>query len=146
MARSTTEVHRGGLLAISAAVLIVTFATGYALGHGSQPSPAAASASTSCNWGTFPVYPNAVAVSPMGSTGLTYRAKAPLLQVARFYQAGANQSTWTFTPTSQKASAVVFRIGGSGGCRGLLTLRADPAGTTTIQAAPDANSDSNASD
>lgn len=147
MAKSTTEFHRGGLLAISAAVLIVTFATGFALGHGWQVSPAATTATQgTCNWGAFPVYPNASAVSSDAGAGLTYRAKASVAQVARFYMGGANQSTWTFTPTSQNASAVVFRVGGSNGCRGVLSVRADAAGGTTIQAAADANSNSNAND
>jgi hypothetical protein len=149
MAKSTTEFHRGGLLAISAAVLIVTFAMGFALGHGlqaSQPSPAAATTQSACNWGAFPVYPNASAVSSQAGAGLTYRAKASVAQVARFYMGGANQSTWTFTPTSQKASAVVFRVGGSDGCRGVLSVRADAAGGATIQAAADANSNSNSND
>lgn len=133
MARATF--HRGGLLAISAAVLIVTFAGGYALGHGTQPSSGTPSG---CNWSDFPAYPNSFAVSSK-VVGVAYRTYASVSQVARFYQAGAGQRTWSFIPNPHTGPAASFRFTASDSCHGILAVQADPAGTI-IEANPDPGS------
>lgn len=136
MAKATF--HRGGLLAISAAVLIVTFASGYALGHGTQPSSAAAV--STCNWSVFPGFPNATALSAR-ATGVSYRAyAASFAQVVRFYQAGAGQRAWTFVQTPTPGARVAtFRVEGPNGCRGILTIQSDQAGVTIIEVNADSN-------
>lgn len=128
--------HRGGLLAISAAVLIVTFASGFALGYGTHRTPPAAITS-SCNWSDLPAYPNSFAVSSRG-VGIAYRVYgAPFSQVVRFYQAGAGRSSWTFTQTSPRgADIAIFRVEGPNNCHGILSIQTQATGGTVIEANP----------
>ncbi len=136
MAKATF--HRGGLLAISAAVLIVTFASGYALGHGTTHQ---ASATAVCTWTTFPSYPNATAIPRGISAGLAYRTFASASRVAHFYQAGAGQTAWTFAPTKDGGLTWVFHFTENSGCQGILTVQADQAGGTVVEANPTSTAD-----
>lgn len=122
---------------MAAAVLIVTFASGFALGYGTHRTPSAALAG-SCNWGTLPTYPTASMGSVQGGAGITYRVYGtPFSQVVRFYRAGAGQSSWTFTQTStQGAHIAVFRAEGPNGCHGTLTIQAQSAGETIVAGNP----------
>ncbi len=125
------QFHPGGLLAISAAVLIVTFASGYALGHGSmQPAPAAAA----CTWTSFPSYPNFTTIPRPDAAGVAYRTYASASRVARFYQAGAGQNAWTFIPGQQGGATWVFQFTDGSGCHGILTVQSDQAGGTVVEA------------
>jgi len=135
MARA--QFHRGGLLAISAAVLIVTFASGYALGHGTTQPAAVADA---CSWTTFPSYPNGTAVAGFTS-GVAYRTSAAAGRVARFYQAGAGQTTWNFVPTQTGGPTWVFHFTQGNACHGILTVQADQAGGTVVEAKPASTAD-----
>jgi len=120
---------------MAAAVLIVTFASGFALGYGTHRTPSAALAS-SCNWGTLPTYPTASMGSVRGGTGFAYRVYGtPFSQVVRFYRAGAGQSSWMFTQTpTQGPYIAVFRGQGPNGCRGTLTIQTQSAGETIVEA------------
>jgi hypothetical protein len=132
------QFHRGGLLAISAAVLIVTFASGYALGHGTtQP----ASAAGTCAWTTFPAYPNVTALPRGGNPGVAYRTFASASRVAHFYQAGAGQTAWTFVPTQDGGPTWVFHFTENSGCHGILTVQTDQAGGTVVEANPTSTAD-----
>lgn len=132
------QFHRGGLLAISLALLIVTFASGYALGHGTTPQ---ASASGACTWTTFPLYPNSTAIPRGASAGIAYRTSAATSRVARFYQAGAGQTAWTFVPTQNGGPTWVFHFTENSGCNGILTVQADQAGGTVVEANPTSTAD-----
>jgi len=132
------QFHRGGLLAISAAVLIVTFASGYALGHGTTPE---ASAAAACTWTTFPSYPNFTAIPRGVIAGVAYRTFAAASRVARFYQAGAGQTAWTFVPTQEGGPTWVFQFTQGSGCHGILTVQADQAGGTVVEANPTSTTD-----
>jgi hypothetical protein len=132
------QFHRGGLLAISAAVLIVTFASGYALGHGTtQP----ASAAGACSWTTFPSYPNGTTIARGATAGVAYRTSAAASRVARFYQAGAGQTTWNFVPTQTGGPTWVFHFTQGNACHGILTVQADQAGGTVVEANPASTAD-----
>lgn len=117
---------------MAAAVLIVTFASGFALGYGTHRTPSAGL----CNWGTLPTYPTASIGSYQGGAGVAYRVYGtPFSQVVRFYRAGAGQSSWTFTQTSPQGPFIaVFRVEGPNGCHGTLTIQAQSAGETFVQA------------
>ena len=132
------QFHRGGLLAISAAVLIVTFASGYALGHGTTHP---ASATGACTWASFPSYPNSTAIPRGVSAGVAYRTLATASRVAHFYQAGAGQTAWTFVPTQDGGPTWVFHFTENSGCHGILTVQADQAGGTVVEANPTSTAD-----
>jgi len=123
-------------VAVSAAVLIVTFASGFALGYGTH-TPSSAAATSSCHWSDLPVYPNAFAVSSRG-VGIAYRVYgAAFSQVVRFYQAGAGQSSWTFTQSSPRGAFIaMFRVQGPNDCHGILSVQAEATGGTVIEANP----------
>ncbi len=125
---------------MGAAVLIVTFASGFALGYGTH-TPASAAATSSCHWSDLPAFPNAFAVSSRG-VGIAYRVYgAPFSQVVRFYQAGAGQSSWAFTQTPQRGAFIaMFRVAGPNGCHGILSIQADATGGTVIEANPSSGS------
>jgi len=133
------QFHRGGLLAISAAVLIVTFASGYALGHGTTHQASAAAGT--CTWTTFPSYPNVTALPRPGNAGVAYRTFASASRVARFYQAGAGQTAWTFVATQDGGPTWVFHFTENSGCHGILTVQADQAGGTLVEANPTSTAD-----
>ncbi|TMD04600.1 MAG: hypothetical protein E6J01_12680 [Chloroflexi bacterium] len=133
------QFHRGGLLAISAAVLIVTFASGYALGHGTTHQASAGAGA--CTWTTFPSYPNVTALPRPANAGVAYRTFAPASRVARFYQAGAGQTAWTFVPTQDGGPTWVFHFTENSGCHGILTVQADQAGGTVVEANPTSTAD-----
>ena len=132
-----TRFHRGGLLAISAAVLLVTFASGYALGHGTQHPSTTASG---CSWTSFPTYPNATAGFRANGGGVAYRTYVSASRVARFYESGGGQSVWTFVPAQQSEQQWVFRFTTGSGCHGVLVVSADGSGATLVEANPDPNS------
>jgi hypothetical protein len=133
------QFHRGGLLAISAAVLIVTFASGYALGHGTTHQASAGAGA--CTWATFPSYPGSTSIGRQGSAGVAYRTPASASRVARFYQAGAGQTAWTFVATQDGGFASVFSFTENSSCHGILTVQADQAGATVVEANPTSTAD-----
>ena len=133
------QFHRGGLLAISAAVLIVTFASGYALGHGTTHQASAGAGA--CTWTTFPSYPGSTSIPRPGNAGVAYRTPASASRVARFYQAGAGQTAWTFVPTQDGGPTWVFHFTENSGCHGILTVQADQAGGTVVEANPTSTAD-----
>jgi hypothetical protein len=61
--------------------------------------------------------------------------------VARFYQAGAGQTAWTFVPTQDGGPTWVFRFTENSGCHGILTVQADQAGGTVVEANPTSTAD-----
>lgn len=121
---------------MGAAVLIVTFAGGFALGYGTHKPPSAAATST-CNWRDLPAYPSAVAVSS-SVAGIAYRVYGTAFShVVRFYQVGAGQSAWTFTQTTAREGLLaMFRVEGPNDCHGILSIRTDASGGTVIEANP----------
>jgi len=133
MVKHTFHFHRAGLLAMGAAVLVVTFATGFALGYGSHS--ASTVTSSTCDWRAFPTFPGALTISaPSG--GIAYRVYGvPYSQVVRFYQQGAGQDSWSFTRSSSRGAVLdTFRVDGPNGCRGIVTIQIDAGGGTRIEA------------
>jgi len=137
MAKPDFHVHWAGLLAMGAAVLVVTFASGFALGYGSQATSGTAYPTSGCDWGAFPAYPGAVTISAPGG-GVAFRVYGvPYSQVDRYYQLGAGQESWSFTRSSQRGAFVdTFRVDGPSGCRGTMIIQIDTGGGTRIEANP----------
>src|SRR2546422_453776 len=110
-------------------------------------SGGAGSSGTSWSRGSVPArdwlisgHPTPRPGSPASRGGVTavvaYRPFAAASRVARFYQAGAGQTAWTFVPTQEGGPTWVFQFTQGSGCHGILTVQADQAGGTVVEANP----------